>query len=434
MALAPVQGAVAVIEEGPRSGMRVFARHILPGEIALARLDRVKRRYAQATLVELLEADPARLEPDCPKADLCGGCSWRHVPDGMQLDARASFVRDALARVFGSELPALRVLPHPAPGAARARARFVLTGDGLAFRAHRSRHAVFSERCPALDEGLEERREDLARFLLGGGAEGATVLVQRGLVPGTEEWALFVSVRLAAGLHGSDRAFRLKRRRPLVLPPWLAGLRVLHPRSGPPIEFGSERFEWPLPGGVAGDGEARVTLPVGGFSQADPAGNAMLVQEVARSMRELEPSPRRGLELFCGAGNLAAAWPPGLEALRAVELDARALSYVEGNAGHLGDASLETTRADLRAGLPAGAGEGVDTALLDPPREGARAVAAELAELGPRHVVYVSCDPATLARDASLLAGAGYRPVRVAALDLFGATPHVETVLTLSRE
>ena len=72
--------------------------------------------------------------------------------------------------------------------------------------------------------------------------------------------------------------------------------------------------------------------------------------------------------------------------------------------------------------------------MLDPPREGARAVVADLAASGPRHVVYVSCDPATLARDASTLIGAGYRPVRLAALDLFGATPHVETVLVLSRQ
>ena len=138
------------------------------------------------------------------------------------------------------------------------------------------------------------------------------------------------------------------------------------------------------------------------------------------------------MELYCGAGNLSRAWPPELESLCAVERDLRGLAWLEKNAPELQAKDVRGIRADLSIGLPDDADPDADTVLLDPPREGARAVVEDLAKRKPHQVIYVSCDPATLARDARVLAGAGYRAVRVAALDLFGATPHVETVLAMS--
>jgi 23S rRNA (uracil1939-C5)-methyltransferase len=164
---------------------------------------------------------------------------------------------------------------------------------------------------------------------------------------------------------------------------------------------------------------------LGTFTQVNPAANRLLVRHVVT----IAGPDAAVLELFCGAGNLSLALARTARSLVGVDQDRGGIADAAAGATArgLGNVRFEAAPADVflrRRGL-AGAG----LVVLDPPRTGAAAVVAELARLAPPRIVYVSCEPATLARDVRTLATAGYVVDRVQPIDLFPQTPHVETVL-----
>ncbi len=408
------EGAVCRVEDGELEGIRVFARGLLPGERGQVRIDRLARRFATGTVLSVEASSPERRAPDCAVADRCGGCAWRHAAAGLQRAARVRFVRAALGRVLGEATPRIRPWPHPYPGSWRHRARLQLGPTGLSYRAWHSRSLVYPERCPALHPELDSARRRLGALLCAAGLKEASVVLHRGQ-DGAGRWRALASVRA-------------RERVPIdSLPRFLSGMRIEDPRGVRVL--GAAHFAWPLPKG------ARVRFRVGGFTQADPIGNARLVTVVSEHLEAIGAAGRPGLELYAGAGNLSTAWPAALPRHTTIELDpAAAALQGENLAG--AQPHHDPRVANLEGGLPPdlrGPGPPGETVLLDPPREGARAIGADLARRQPRALVYVSCDPSTLGRDLALLVKTGYRATRCDALDLFGATPHVETVVSLVR-
>jgi 23S rRNA (uracil1939-C5)-methyltransferase len=389
---------------------------------------------ARAELLELAVPGPDRIEPPCPHfgpaGDRCGGCEWMHASPRTQLVAKERTLREALRRI-GGLVPApgawRPALPSPAALRYRARAKLHLDrGAGrLVFFRRRSHEPVPVRRCLLLTEGLEALRAALGPALVAAGLSPREVAV---------EWsdherrgAAWLSLQ-AAGARERARAEAL-----LAAVPGLAGV-VLQAEGGAPVPVGDPVLRHQRVPGDAAAGLCRSRPDV--FQQANRGANALLVEA---ALFLLAPDGEEVLELFCGAGNFTGPLARRAGSVAAVEQQGPALDLARADlAGgnvrfYAGDAlRLAGSFARERAVAPAGAaGPTFGAALLDPPRQGAKGVGPALAALGVPKVVYVSCDPATLARDLKECVRAGYSVEAIQAIDLFPQTHHVEGVALL---
>jgi tRNA/tmRNA/rRNA uracil-C5-methylase (TrmA/RlmC/RlmD family) len=409
----------------PGDGPVLFVRHALPGERVMVRVTEVTSRLARAEAVEILTPSPDRVVPPCPHAhpDGCGGCDWQHATLPAQRSLKAAVIRQQLRRMAGLDRE-ITVEPLPGdqddegdkgPGLGwRTRVQFAVRGDGVAgLRAHRSHRVIDVGECliahPAItDLGLTRRRWP--------GEASVEALV----ATGSAERAVIVSPARAA--RTTVRSESIEQ---------IAADAVLR-RTGPP----NHRLT-PLRGrGYLGQHAAgrdwRVSA--GAFWQVHPAAADVLTAAVLASLQ-----PRLGdvaLDLYCGAGLFAGALAPvvgpggavvGVEADDAAVRDARHnLREWPWARVHKGDVATVLARG----GLPP-----ARLAVADPPRSGlAREVIEYLSASsgGARRLAYVSCDPATLARDIGLLTARGWSLDDLRAFDAFPMTHHVECVATLT--
>jgi tRNA/tmRNA/rRNA uracil-C5-methylase (TrmA/RlmC/RlmD family) len=440
----------------PDDGPVVFVRHALPGETVRARVTEVTSRLARADAVEILAPSPDRVEPPCPHAGPggCGGCDWQHATLPAQRSLKAAVVRQQLRRLAGIDLE-VTVEPLPAgeeagPGLGwRTLVQFAVRPDGVAgLRAHRSHQVVDVGRCLIAHPGITD---------LGVPAHPwpNTSSVEALVSPSSGHRALILT---PAPSRADPPPSRLPRPNP---PANLPGADAVFRRTGP-----SGRRLTPVRGRAylhqrAAGRDWRVSA--GAFWQVHPGAADALTEAV---LTALEPRPGdAALDLYCGAGLFAGALAPavgpggtvaGVEADPAAVRDARhnlrpwpwarvhkgdvaAILRRAGRPGANGSASRRDTRpgaAPRRDGQPAAEGSLLPRARLvvaDPPRSGlAREVIDYLgAGHGAARFAYVSCDPATLARDIGLLIQRGWTLAGLRAFDAFPMTHHVECVATL---
>jgi tRNA/tmRNA/rRNA uracil-C5-methylase (TrmA/RlmC/RlmD family) len=358
-------------------GRVVFVPLTAPGDRVRVRIERRRKRHAHGSVVELLEPGSGRVTPPCSVFGSCGGCTWQHLDYPVQLEAKAGIVRDALARIAGLALEAPPEI-HPSTVAYgyRRRTRVSVEGGRVGFRRRRSREVCAVDRCPVLTPALDR---ELGRLVAGAPARDG-------------EWELS-----AAG--ETTRAVDLAR---------LRGTDLV-------LEVGAER----------------VATSPGVFSQANEWLLPELVDRVVASAGE----GLRAVELYAGAGLFTLPLARRFEAFLAVEGHDAAAADLARNLTEAGLDRVELRSEPVEGALRRLAGEAPDVLVLDPPRSGLPpGGAAELAAVAPARIVYLSCDPATLARDLRTLCEAGYRLSSVEAFDLFPQTPHVEALVTLDRD
>ena len=400
------------------SGPVVFIRYTLPGERVRARITEVTSRFARADAVQIVTAAPGRVEPPCPYAHPggCGGCDWQHASLPTQRDLKAAVVAQQLRRIASIDWPVtVEALPgdrpgDPEPGLGwRTRVTYAVRRDGLAgLRGHRSHDVVEIDDCliahPRIrDLGVTRRRWPRAR-----------------------------SVEAVTGTGGPERAVIVTGGRPPADRDALAAESVLGQSHGRTTVFRGRPY---LTERAAGR-SWRVNAP--GFWQVHPAVADTLAAAV---LDALQPRPGdTALDLYCGAGLftgvLAEAVGPdgavaGVEADRAAVRDARRnLRELPWATVYQGD--VGQVLAQHQPDLPP-----ARLTVLDPPRTGvSRDVIDYLtrpapASAGQRRIAYVSCDPATLARDIALLVPHGWRLDALRAFDAFPMTHHVECLATL---
>jgi 23S rRNA (uracil1939-C5)-methyltransferase len=388
-------------------GRVTFVPDAAPGDLVEVRLVEEHKGWARAALERVLEPGEARVDAPCPIYDACGGCQWQHVSIAAQRAAKQDIVKRALRKVVAEVRPLLAPVPD-LRWRRRARLRFRSSTIGYAER--RSHRLIDVLAClqlePALEAALAAVRAQLGPALVGGG-ELSMVSSARGQVHLMIE-AHEVSGLAAAGLVGQAG---------------IAGL-VLRPAHGPDVSFGAPEID------LADDADAPFFARADGFQQASAAGNAAL-----RALVREDSAPLHGqrvLELHAGSGNFtrdlaaAAAHVVAVEEVApAAALGARSLAA----RGLHAEWRMQTTAAALadRELRP-------DVVVLDPPRVGLQpGEAAALAGLGAARIVYVSCDPETLARDLGTLVASGYRVAHATPVDLMPQTYHVETVVRLER-
>jgi len=411
---------ISSLSHGPdavarHQGRVVFVPGVAPGDMVEARLVRERASFARAEVVRRLASGAAYRVAPCAWVTECGGCPWQQVAYDVQLAAKATNVREALARIGG--LSAAHELPiRRAPDEWRYRHRIRLhvgAGGALGYRRARSHQVVEIGDCVIADAALAAALPAVRALVRRLATRLATVEL---LGNGTG------GVVVSGAAHGAFVAADERH---------ISTLLATAPAPGRIVGVQLATDGWQR---TWGDVRVRVDPDAGGttivqhpraFSQVNPAANRLLVETVCT----MAAPARRVLDLFCGAGNfslpLARAGTDviGVEASAAAVADARASAAACG----LTEARFEATSAlhFLRQQGLAGA----ELVVLDPPRTGAADAVAQLARLRAPRIVYVSCDPATLARDVAVLPAAGYRIGRLQPLDLFPQTPHVETVL-----
>ncbi len=395
------------------SGAVVLVAGALPGETV-----ELEGRDKQARLLRVVEASADRVEPPCPHAIRCGGCDLMHLGAIAQMREHARLVADLLAHALpGRRLP--EVVSHPAPAALRyrTRARFFVRARGgaaqVGYRASASHDIEAVADCLVLAPEIEPMLGDLTDVLAGSRGDGdAQVALGQSALPVVEivfrgelaqaTWAR-VDARVRDGL-------------------W-AGARVRLDGVARPASFGD-----PGPVLVGADG-APLRIAAGGFAQPSDASAAVLARRVAELAREGFASPPHVVELFAGSGTLSILLARDTASFTAVEIDLDATVACRDNlAARELVAKVVAADADAYV-VPARA----EVVVLDPPRAGAPGASRAIVAARPKAIVYVACDPPTLARDLATLAAGGFEPTHVEAFELFPQTSHVETVVRLVR-
>jgi 23S rRNA (uracil1939-C5)-methyltransferase len=375
---------------GPDDGRATFVPLAAPGERVRARLEREKGRVAWAELVAIERPSPDRVAPACPLFGACGGCQWQHVSIEAQREAKRRIVERALAT------PIAPIAPTGPAFGYRDRAQLTVgSGGRLGFHARRSHEIVDVPACPLLGPELARALPAL-RALAGGLTAGVEVDLQAG--------AEGVHVNLAqadaaSAAHARGEIDRLEA----------AGVVGLSLAGQPTL--GRDEVDVAEPGG------APLAVPAGGFAQVGRAANAALVAVVEGAVGS---APGVVGELYAGSGNFTRRLLRGAAAVHASDGDTAARARGARNA----PAAIWSARPPAAA---------VDTVVLDPPREGADRPHLEAALRARHRIVYVSCDPQTLGRDARALAAGGFRLTGALALDLMPQTFHVEVVASFER-
>lgn len=407
--LRPAFGGEVVVEAP--DGRIAFLVGAAPGDRVRWRVDEVRKRFLRGSVEALLQAGGARVEPFCPLVDRCGGCPWQRIAPAAQRGALEEHVRRGLAPAGLTDLEPIVAVGEP--DGWRSTARLHWRDGALGFRARRDTAVVDVPACPVLTPALAAVlaavRTGLGPALRGAGTLRITAAPEAGsgTVAASPERrrsqpstgglgpALDALVEASPAVHGA------------VL---LDGHRVV-------ARFGD-------PANVL-DGVAH---PSSGFVQAHRPGNAALVRAVVDAVG---PEPTEILELHAGSGNLTFALAEAGHRLTAVEVDPDAVRALTLEAGARGLEARVTARVGRAERPPDGAWPIV---VLDPPRTGAARAAAALApRRGLRRAVYVSCNPATLARDVRVFVDAGWRIECARPFDLFPHTGHVEVVCVLVR-
>ena len=394
-------------------GSRLFVPCALPGEDVLATVLTSRGGGMAARLERIDTASPDRIPPACPHFGACGGCALQHWAAAPYLAWKADQLRDALIRAGFADPPVARTVPV-APGT-RRRMHLALrrAGPAIALGLHRARGSDVIDlgACPVLDPALFALLAPLralARGLTALRRAGSVIanLVDTGadvLLRTDAELTLPDRQRLAAFAHATDIA-RLSWARDDTAPEPVAARR-------PPVLTLS---------GVP------VRPPPGAFLQASAAGEAAILAAIMAPLPALTGSV---IELHAGIGTLTFALARTAR-VAAFEADASAVAALRAAAGQAGLAGRITATIRDLAYQPLSRAElaRADAVVLDPPEAGAAAQMPALAEAAPPMVVYVSCNPATLARDAALLARAGYAVDSATPIDQFVWSARVESV------
>jgi 23S rRNA (uracil1939-C5)-methyltransferase len=404
-------------------GKAVFIEGALPGEVVSFEYLSSRKKFDEGRVLEVHQASVDRVEPKCPHFGLCGGCSLQHMDAKAQILAKQQVLLDNLGRL-GKVTPEEVLVPLTGPvwgyrSKARLGARYVIKKGRLlvGFRERHKPYVADLSRCEVLHPSVGERIRELAALI---GAleakagipqvevsvsEGVTALVFRHLEP------------LCAPDLEAFRQFAVEQDIHVYLQP-----------GGP----GSIHLLWPEQSSLSyhlSEQAVEIRFRPTDFTQVNMAINQQMVTRVLE-MLALQPQDSV-LDLFCGLGNFTLPMARLAGTVTGVEGDAGLVSRARDNAvlnrienAHFYTADLAADGADA-----AWAGGSYDKVLLDPPRCGAAGMMNTLGNIQARQIVYVSCHPGSLARDAGILVNElGYRLRSAGVMDMFPHTAHVESI------
>ena len=427
-------------------GEAVFVPGTAPGDEARVRIVKDCGRYAFGILDELLTPSPDRIPVDCPVAGPCGGCSLRHLDYAAELRAKQESVLDAFRRIGGLEVPVLDILPSPEVDRYRNKVQFPVGVDKngapcIGFYAGRTHRIVPCPDCKLQPGVLNEIGNALCAFFAQQGIRPYDEQSGKGLVRhiflrrGAHSGQIMVClVCTRAKLpHAEQLCTALREQFPAI-----STILLNVNAKNTNVILGGENHILYGPGYIE-DTLCGVPVRLGplSFYQVNTLA-AERLYGVASQYAQLTPDDTL-LDLYCGMGTIGLSMADQCRELIGVEIVPEAIESAKANAARMGKAVAAKSRffcADAGQAATQLAAEGLhpDIVMLDPPRKGCdEATLSAVVRMAPRRVVYVSCNPATAARDAAWLEKNGYHAEKVQPVDLFPRTKHVECVIALSK-
>jgi 23S rRNA (uracil1939-C5)-methyltransferase len=413
-------------------GKVIFVARSLPGEEVMFRYTSQRGKFDEGDAVEILQASPQRIEPRCPHFGVCGGCSLQHLSSEDQIAAKQERLLENLkhlGKVTPEEvLPPLTAAPWGYRRKARLGVKF-MRREKVVRVGFREKHSAFltdAKQCDVLHEVIDSRLTSLGELV--------NRLSVRDKIP---------QIEVAVGDKNTALVFRhleplsTEDEQQLCDYGTANELGIFVQPKGP----NTIRCLWP---DEQSDFVLNYHLPSYDVEmQFQPTDFTQVNAELNRSMidRAIElldvQKEDRVLDLFCGLGNFSLPLARKAGAVVGVEGEAGLVERARENAQRNGIDNVEFHAADLNGDLAAEPwyGEGFNKLLLDPPRSGAPVVVEKLPQPLPQRIVYVSCDPATLARDAGTLVNQhGYTLVSAGVMDMFPHTAHVESIALFVRD
>ena len=427
-------------------GETVFVPGAAPGDEADVRIVKDCKRYAFGILDHLRTPSPDRIPVDCAVAGPCGGCSLRHLDYTAELRAKQENVTDAFRRIGGLDVPVLDICPSPEVDRYRNKVQFPVGLDKngnpcIGFYAGRTHRIVPCPDCKLQPGVLNDIGNALCRFFAENGIQPYNEETGRGLVR---------HIFLRRGAHSGQIMVCLVCTRPNLphadalctrLREQFADIAtiLLNVNSkNTNVILGTETHTLYGPGYIE-DTLCGVPVQLGplSFYQVNTLA-AERLYGIAAQYAQLTPDDLL-LDLYCGMGTIGLSMVDHCRELVGVEIVPEAIESAKSNAARMGDAVAAKSCffcADAGQAATRLAAEGLhpDVVMLDPPRKGCdEATLSAVVRMAPRRVVYVSCNPATAARDAVWLEQNGYHAEQVQPVDLFPRTRHVEAVLLLTK-
>jgi 23S rRNA (uracil1939-C5)-methyltransferase len=390
-----------------REGQACLVKYAIAGEVVNARIDARHKQFLETTAVEILEPSRERVEPACPLFYTCGGCHLQHMSYACQLSSKVEALADSLQRIGKFPEPDISA-PIASPENLHYR---IKTGLKVELRPEpviglyqeKSHTLINLERCLLLREQLNEALPLLH--------------AQYSEKPLVKAKVQFIDMLLCSNpetilVHAQSSPGKFRS-------------LELSPRSG--------RFALCPQGASDTVLDFRFLHTANSFCQVNAAQNEQMIDIV---LDFLKAGPgRRILELYCGSGNFSLFLARSGALVFGIEGNRTAVEHARRNAANNGVEGCRFQAADVNQIQLSRLPFKCNSLLLNPPRSGCPArVIRQIYALKPSHIVYVSCNPATLARDLRLLCDGGYHPERIQPLDMFPQTCHIETVVQLVRD
>ena len=361
-------------------GLTIFVSLAATGDKLRVRVREKKGKVAFAEIIEVLEPSPERTTPECQYFGICGGCDFQQMTYEAQLASKISIIQDCLSRIgkinFEGDIP---IIPSPNPYGYRSRAQWHTDtrAKKIGYFKRYSHNIVDVENCPILAEPLQKTLTNFRENL---------------------RWEQFWSNNVEIEAANADERVSIY------------STEIIEPTQNISFEVGENRY----------------------FYNAESffQGNQFLVEKLI-DFAVSDATGENALDLFCGVGLFTLPLARKFKKVYGVESNGKAIEFAQKNTANARLANVELFAENVGEWLAENNPQDIDFVLLDPPRTGAeRATIDALLKLKPTQISYVSCDPATLARDLRLLT-VSYTIESITAIDLFPQTHHIETIVRL---
>ncbi len=423
-------------------GCAVFIPNAIVGETCRVRIEKAQKTWAAGKLVEILEKSPHRVQRECPISSSCGGCDFWHMDYAEETRLKADRVQQALNRIGGENLDSIDILSAPTCYGYRNKAQYPVSSKKsrvfAGFFKAGTHSVVENQRCLILPETTDRVKQLVIDYVnhYGITAYDETtgkgllrhIYVRKGEVSGQILVCLVVNGRKLP--HTEDLIARLQ-----TVPGFTTLVLNVNTRQGNTI-LGQESIPLYGPGYIEDTlCNLQFRLSPHSFYQINHH-QAQRLYEAAISQAEITKNDLV-LDLYCGVGTITLAMAKAAGKVIGVEVVEQAVADARENAKRNGIENAEFFCGDAGKAALSLEEQGIrpDVVVVDPPRKGLNADAIEaMVKMSPRRIVYVSCDPATLARDVALLKAKGYCVKNALAADLFPRTAHVESIVCLVKQ